>query len=63
MNYSKFDGNKADFETIVEACETMPFMSDKKVVVVYRATFLDDSAGKNSGDLKSENFNNLLMNI
>lgn len=57
LNYSKFDGNKADFETIIEACETMPFMSDKKVVVVYRATFLEDSGGsKNSGDLKSENF-------
>jgi len=57
LNYSKFDGNKADFETIIEACETMPFMSDKKVVVVYRASFLDDSGGsKNSGDLKSENF-------
>ncbi len=56
LNYSKFDGNKADFETIIEACETMPFMSDKKVVVVYRATFLDDSSGgKASGDLKNEN--------
>jgi DNA polymerase-3 subunit delta len=57
LNYSKFDGSKADFEVIIDACETMPFMSDKKVVVVYRASFLDDSAGsKNSGDLKSKNF-------
>jgi len=57
LNYSKFDGSKTDFETISDACETMPFMSDKKVVVVYRASFLDDSSGnKNSGDLKSKNF-------
>lgn len=57
LNYSKFDGSKTDFETIIDACETMPFMSDKKVVVVYRASFLDDSGGsKNSGDLKSKNF-------
>jgi len=57
LNYSKFDGSKTDFETISDACETMPFMSDKKVVVVYRASFLDDSSSnKNSGDLKSKNF-------
>ena len=57
LNYSKFDGSKTDFETIGDACETMPFMSDKKVVVVYRASFLDDSSGnKNSGDLKNKNF-------
>ena len=57
LNYSKFDGSKTDFETVVDACETMPFMSDKKVVVIYRAAFLDDSSGgKSSGDLKSKNF-------
>jgi len=57
LNYTKFDGSKTDFETISDACETMPFMSDKKVVVVYRATFLEDSSGtKNSGDLKNKNF-------
>jgi DNA polymerase-3 subunit delta len=56
LNYTKFDGSKTDFETIIEACETMPFMSEKKVVVVYRASFLEDSsAGKGSGDLKSKN--------
>ncbi|MGV8982767.1 DNA polymerase III subunit delta [Clostridium sp.] len=57
LNYSKFDGSKTNFETIIESCETMPFMSNKKVVVVYRAAFLEDSgAGKNSGDLKNDNF-------
>lgn len=57
LNYSRFDGSKTDFDTIIDACETMPFMSDKKVVVVYRASFLDDNGGsKNLGDLKSKNF-------
>ena len=57
LNYSKFDGSKTDFEIISDACETMPFMSDKKIVVVYRATFLEDSSGtKKSNDLKNNNF-------
>lgn len=57
LNYSKFDGSKTDFETVSDACETMPFMSDKKVVVVYRASFLDDTSGtKKVGDLKNKNF-------
>jgi len=60
LNYSKFDGSKTDFEIISDACETMPFMSDKKVVVVYRASFLDDSkTSKTNGDLKSKNFSML----
>jgi DNA polymerase-3 subunit delta len=57
LNYSKFDGSKTDFETIIEACETMPFMADKKVVVVYRSSFLEDSGGsKTSSDSKNNNF-------
>lgn len=57
LNYTKFDGSKTDFETVIDACETMPFMSEKKVVVVYRASFLEESgAGKSSGDLKSKSF-------
>lgn len=56
LNYLKFDGSKTEFETISDACETMPFMSDKKIVVVYRASFLDESSGsKKTGDLKSKN--------
>jgi len=61
LNYLKFDGSKTEFETISDACETMPFMSDKKIVVVYRASFLDDSSGnKKTGDLKSKNI--ILLN-
>lgn len=49
LNYAKFDGTNVDFETILNACETMPFMNDKKVVVIYRANFLSDNKNKASG--------------
>jgi DNA polymerase-3 subunit delta len=42
LNYVKLDGMKTTFDEIMNACETMPFFSDKKVVVVFRANFLRD---------------------
>ena len=42
LNLIKIDGNNSTFDEIMNACETLPFMSDKKVVVVYRANFLKD---------------------
>jgi len=49
LNYAKFDGANVEFDTILNACETMPFMNDKKVVVIYRANFLSDNKNKSSG--------------
>ena len=49
LNYIKIDGLSASFDSIKNACETMPFFTQKKVVVVYRANFLKekcDSEGK-----------------
>lgn len=43
FNLFKFDGEKVEEDEIINACETMPFMSEKKVVIVYRANFLKDS--------------------
>lgn len=43
LNYAKFDGNNVGYDVIMNACETMPFMNNKKVVVVYRANFLSDN--------------------
>lgn len=40
LNYCKFDGNVVLKEDIINACETVPLMSDKKLVVIYRADFL-----------------------
>ncbi|BDR67822.1 DNA polymerase III subunit delta [Clostridium tetani] len=44
LNFAKFDGNTLeDFDEVINACETLPFMSSKKIVLIYRANFL----GKN----------------
>lgn len=34
LNFVYYDGKEIDFDTIVNACETLPFMSDIKIVVV-----------------------------
>ncbi|AAK79244.1 DNA polymerase-3 subunit delta [Clostridium acetobutylicum] len=53
LNYSVFDGNEVEFEDILNACETVPFMSEKRMVVVYRAGFLNDnSSGSNKNSDK-----------
>lgn len=44
LNLIKIDGMNTSFDDIMNACETMPFMGDKKVVVVYRASFLQDKS-------------------
>ncbi len=43
LNYIKLDGLTTTMDDILNACETMPFMSEKKVVLVYRANFLKDT--------------------
>lgn len=42
LNYMKFDGNNLNVNELINACETMPFMGEKKVIVVYRANFLKE---------------------
>ncbi|NEZ45692.1 DNA polymerase III subunit delta [Clostridium niameyense] len=55
LNYITFDGNSLEeFDDIFNACETVPFMSEKKVVVIYRASFLEDD----KNDYKSKNLYN-----
>lgn len=34
LNYVVLDGKEIDFETIINACETLPFMSEKKIVII-----------------------------
>lgn len=54
LNYFEFDGATVSYDDIVNACETLPFMSDKKVIVVYRADFLGDrtkNTNKNGEDI------------
>ena len=53
LNYIKFDGNSLEnFDSVINACQTLPFMSDKKVVLVYRASFILDEKG--DGKLSSD---------
>lgn len=46
LNYLQFDGITVTESEIVNACETLPVMNDKKIVVVYRANFLKDKCDK-----------------
>lgn len=34
LNYTVMEGKETDFEAILNACETLPFMSDKKIIVI-----------------------------
>lgn len=44
LSFVQFDGYTTDAETIINACETFPFMGEKKIVVVYRSIFLEDNS-------------------
>ncbi|GAB6169623.1 DNA polymerase III subunit delta [Clostridium carnis] len=54
LNYIKLDGMTTTFEDILNACETMPFMGDKKVVVVYRADFLKEKTDSSGTKIYTE---------
>ena len=44
LNLVKFDGSTmASFDDVINACQTLPFISEKKVVLISRANFLEDS--------------------
>lgn len=58
LNYIQLDGSTVTYDDMVNACETLPFMSDKKVIVIYRAEFLEDSRKKKkSSDSTGEDQN------
>ena len=59
LNYIRLDGLTTTFEDIMNACETMPFMGEKKVVVVYRSNFLKDKCDASSTKLYNEVLNYL----
>lgn len=46
LNYTQFDGNTVNIDEAINMCETMPFMSEKKVVVIYRSSFLKEGEDK-----------------
>lgn len=61
FNYIRLDGRKVSNDEVVNACETLPFMDEKKVVEIFRANFLDDN--KSSDDEKNMDFNKLLKYV
>lgn len=54
LNYIRLDGITTNFDDIINACETMPFMGEKKVVVVYRAAFLRDKSDSSGTKIYNE---------
>lgn len=58
LNFIRLDGRKTDNDEIINACETLPFISERKVVEIFRANFLDDNF-KNSENEKKIDFNKL----
>lgn len=51
LNLIRIDGMKTNYDEIMNACETFPLMSEKKVVVVYRANFLREKSDESSNKL------------
>lgn len=51
LNMVKYDAIDLDYNTFMNACETLPFMAEKRAVVVARANFLKDKC-----DNESKNF-------
>jgi DNA polymerase III subunit delta len=50
FNINEFDGNSLDsFEAIINTCETLPFMSNKRMVIIYRCSFLDENNKSSQG--------------
>ena len=54
LNLIKIDGMNTTFDDIFNACETMPFMSEKKVVIIYRANFLQEKSDSSGTKIYNE---------
>ncbi|MBD7909807.1 MULTISPECIES: DNA polymerase III subunit delta [Clostridium] len=54
LNYTRLDGLTTTMDDIMNACETMPFMGEKKVVLVYRANFLRDKSDSSATKIYNE---------
>lgn len=62
LNLIKMDGMNTSFDDIMNACETMPFMSEKKVVLIYRANFLQDKSDSTGSKIYND-IKNYVSNI
>jgi DNA polymerase-3 subunit delta len=60
LNYTQIDGSQVDLDTIVNACETLPFMADKRLVIVKDLSVLN---GKPDSDVDENRFLDYIKNM
>ena len=64
FNINEFDGNSLDnLEAIINACETLPFMTSKRMVVIYRCSFLDENNKSAQGNTIYKEFKKYLGKV
>jgi len=54
LNYIKFDGSSVTYDTMVNACETLPFMDEKRMVVIADCFFFKSKKSKKDEALGEE---------
>lgn len=50
LNYVQIDGTDVDLDTIINACETLPFMADRRLVVLKDLSILNGKSDSNIGE-------------
>src|SRR5690554_6564234 len=53
LNYDQIEGANVDLDTIINACETLPFMSERRLVVLKDLSVF---GGKSDGDIDEDGF-------
>ncbi|QQY80451.1 DNA polymerase III delta subunit [Keratinibaculum paraultunense] len=61
LNYLVMEGKNLNFEAILNACETLPFMSDKKIVVIKDHPLFKSNKDVIIGDKNIEDYKNELV--
>ena len=58
MNFDIFEGKNVNISNIIDACDTMPFMSDYRIVILKNTGLIYD--GKKDDTIKLENYLHIL---
>lgn len=61
FNYTKISGDKLDIDALINNCETIPFMSEYRMVEIFRANFLRDKGEDKGKDI--DNLRNYIKDI
>lgn len=59
LNYIVIDGKEVDFDSILNACETLPFMSPKKIVIIKDISEIVENNPKDFSDTMASYIENL----